>query len=138
VIVIVAAIAAFFVGYRFGGGEAVIDAGPVAGTTGADWDPDIDVNVDRARETGARIGERIVVGANRAEQIATDAALTAKIKSKMALDDHVEAIDIDIDTAGSVVTLRGTVSSQDERQRAVQMARETEGVTTVIDQLVVR
>jgi len=138
VIVIVAAIAAFFVGYRFGGGEPVIDAGPVVGTTGADWDPDIDVNVDRARETGARIGERIVVGANRAEQMATDAALTAKIKSKMALDDHVEAIDIDIDTAGSVVTLRGTVSSQDERQRAVQMARETEGVTTVIDQLVVR
>ena len=136
VIVIVAAIAAFFVGYRFGGGDRAIEADPVVGTSGPDLDPDIEV--DRARETGARVGERIAVGANRVERIATDAALTAKIKSKMALDDNVEAADIDVDAAGSVVTLRGTVSSQDERQRAVRMARETEGVTSVVDQLVVQ
>jgi hypothetical protein len=139
VLIIVAAIAAFFVGYRFGGGDRAIETDPVVGTSGPDIDaPDIDVDVDRARETGARVGESIAVGANRAEQMAADAAVTAKIKSKMALDDNIEAIDIDIDTAGSVVTLRGTVSSQDERQRAVRMARETEGVTSVVDQLVIR
>jgi len=139
-VVIVAAIAAFFVGYRFGDGDRAIDADPVVGTTGAgaDWDPDIDVSVDRARETGARIGESIAVGANRAEQMAADAALTTKIKSKMALDDNVKALNIDIDTSGSVVTLRGTVGSQDERQRAVRMARETDGVTSVVDQLIVQ
>jgi hyperosmotically inducible protein len=136
VIVIVAAIAAFFVGYRFGDGDRAIETDPVVGTSGPDLDPDIDVG--RARETGARVGERIAAGANRVERIATDAALTAKIKSKMVLDDNVEAADIDIDAAGSVVTLRGTVSSQDERQRAVRMARETEGVTSVVDQLVVQ
>jgi len=142
VIVIVAAIAAFFVGYRFGGGDQVIETDPVVGTSGPDLPdidaPDIDVDVDKARETGARVGERIAVGANRAEQMAADATLTAKIKSKMALDDNVEAADIDIDTAGSVVTLRGNVGSQDERRRAVQMARETDGVTSVVDQLVIR
>jgi hypothetical protein len=144
VLIIVAAIAAFFVGYRFGGGDRAIETDPVVGTSGPDIDapdidvPDIDVDVDRARETGARVGESIAVGANRAEQMAADAAVTAKIKSKMALDDNIEALDIDIDTAGSVVTLRGTVSSQDERQRAVRMARETEGVTSVVDQLVIR
>jgi len=136
VIVVVAAIAAFFVGYRFGGGDRAIDTDPVVGTTGSDLDPDI--NVGRARDVGARVGERIAVGANRVEQMTGDAALTAKIKSKMALDDNVEAIDINIDTRGSVVTLHGTVSSQDERQRAVRLARETEGVTSVVDQLVVR
>lgn len=138
VLVVVAAIAAFFVGYRFGGSDRVIESDPVVGTTGPGLDADLDVNVERARETGALIGERIAVGANRAEQMAADATLTAKIKSKMALDDNVKAIDIDIDTTGNVVTLRGSVSSQDERQRAVRMARETDGVTSVVDQLVIQ
>jgi hypothetical protein len=140
VIIVVAAIAAFFVGYRFGDGDRVIDRDPVVGTTGPDLDPDIDVDddVDRARETGARVGERIAAGANRAEQMAADAALTAKIKSKMALDDNIDAIDIDIDTVDRVVTLRGNVDSADERERAMRLSRETEGVTSVVDQLVIR
>lgn len=136
VVVIVAAIAAFFVGYRFGDGDRAIETDPVVGTSGSDLDPDI--TVDRARDVGARVGERLAVGAQRAEHMAAEAALTAKIKSKMALDDSVGAIDINIDTRGSVVTLRGPVSSQDERQRAVRLARETDGVTSVVDQLVVQ
>ena len=61
--------------------------------------------------------------------------MTAKIKSKMALDDHVKARTIDVDTEGSVVTLRGVVESFSERQRAVRLAEETEGVTRVVDRL---
>ena len=135
-IIVVAAVAAFFVGYQFGGNDRVVDRDPVVGTTGPDPDPGVDI--DRAREAGARVGQSIAVGASRAEQMAADAALTAKIKSKMALDDNIKALDIDIDTASSVVTLRGVVGSQDERERALRLARETEGVTTVVDQLVIR
>jgi hypothetical protein len=143
VIVVVAAIAAFFVGYRFGDRDDVVDSDPVVGTAGPDLDPDIDVpdpdiDVDRARATGARVGESIAVGASRAERAAADGTLTAKIKSKMALDDAVEAINIDVDTVGGVVTLRGAVASADERQRAVRLARETDGVTSVVDQLTIR
>ena len=143
VIVVIAAIAAFFIGYRFGDRDSAVDTDPVVGTTGPDLDPDIDidapdVDVDRARATGARVGESIAVGANRAERAAADGALTAKIKSKMALDDVVEAINIDIDTVDGVVTLRGAVASADERERAVRLARETDGVTTVVDQLTIR
>ena len=140
VIVIVAAIAAFFIGYRFGDRDRVV-SDPVVGTTGPDLDPDIDVpdiDVDRARATGARVGESIAVGASRAERAAADGTLTAKIKSKMALDDAVEAINIDVDTVDGVVNLRGAVASADERQRAVRLARETDGVTSVIDQLTIR
>jgi len=56
----------------------------------------------------------------------------------MALDDTVKALSIDVDTNGSVVTLTGAVHSETERAKAVQLARETEGVTTVNDRLVVR
>ena len=55
----------------------------------------------------------------------------------MALDDSVKAANIDIDTAGSVVTLSGRVGGDDERRRAVQLARETDGVSSVVDHLVV-
>jgi osmotically-inducible protein OsmY len=68
----------------------------------------------------------------------TDGALTAKIKSKMALDDHVKARAIDVDTSDSVTTLSGVVGSADERKRALQLARDTEGITRVVDKLEIR
>jgi len=68
----------------------------------------------------------------------SDSALTAKIKSKMALDDYVEGGGIDVDTSGSIVTLTGVVASASERERAVGLARETKGVTRVVDKLRIR
>ena len=40
--------------------------------------------------------------------------------------------------AEGVVTLNGTVDSAAQRDRAVQLARETEGVTSVVDELKIR
>jgi hyperosmotically inducible protein len=53
----------------------------------------------------------------------------------MALDDLVKASAIDVDTSNGVVTLSGTVATEAERQRAVHLARETEGVRSVQDRL---
>jgi osmotically-inducible protein OsmY len=53
----------------------------------------------------------------------------------MALDDHVNARAINVDTSGSVATLTGVVASADERKRAMQLARDTEGITRVVDKL---
>jgi osmotically-inducible protein OsmY len=50
----------------------------------------------------------------------------------------VKASAINIDSANGVVTLTGTVGSEAERTRAVQLARETAGVKSVNDRLVVR
>lgn len=139
IVVLLVGVAAFFFGYRWGTGDDVVPDRP-AGTSGAiDTAPDADADIDtsRAREAGARIGESVAVGANEAQRAAADASLTAKIKSKMALDDHVRAANIDIDTHGSVVTLSGRVASEDERARALRLARETDGVTSVVDELTV-
>jgi hyperosmotically inducible protein len=75
---------------------------------------------------------------NRTEGAVSAAALTSKIKAKMALDDVVNAGDINVDTEGSVVTLTGTVRSKDEQKRAVRIATETAGVTKVVNHLRVR
>jgi hypothetical protein len=132
--VILIAAGAFFFGYRWAADpdEAAIERS--APTTGI-----VDeLDRERARETGAKIGEGVAVGAERAQRAVSDVSLTAKIKSKMTLDDTVEAAQIDVDTNGSVVTLRGTVDSEAKRARAVQLARETDGVTSVVDELRVR
>jgi osmotically-inducible protein OsmY len=125
VVVIVAAAAAFFLGYRIGDGGVELAAEP-------------GVDTQRARETGARVGETVATGAAQAQDALNDGALTAKIKSKMALDDTVKALAIDVDTDAGVVTLSGSVNSAAERTKAVQLAKETAGVTSVIDRLVVR
>jgi hyperosmotically inducible protein len=101
------------------------------GTTGA-------TNTEKARERGAEIGEKTANAAARVEAVASAAALTTKIKAKMALDDSVRARAIDVSTHGTIVTLTGTVRSAGERERAIALARETAGVTRVIDRLEVR
>jgi hyperosmotically inducible protein len=94
--------------------------------------------VERARQRGAEIGERAATAAAKVEETLDEAALTAKIKAKMALDDAVKARAIDVSTHGTTVTLSGTVESTAERDRAMALARETAGITRVIDDLHVR
>ena len=87
------------------------------------------------RDAGAQIAQTISVGANKAEAALTDARLTAKIKSKMALDDTVPASRLDVDTSGRVVTVRGIVETPAQRERALQLARETDGVRSLKDRI---
>jgi osmotically-inducible protein OsmY len=49
----------------------------------------------------------------------------------------VKALNIDVDTDGSIVTLTGRVKSAAERERAMRLARETDGVSSVVDRLAV-
>ena len=117
---------AFLLGY-WGGGIRNTNGPGTVGTTG--------VHTDKAREVGAQVAEKTAVAANQAKRALNEGALTAKIKAKMALDDTVKALDIDVDTVGSTVTVSGVVRSEAQRQRAIALARETEGVKQVVDQL---
>jgi len=128
IVVIIAAAAAFFLGYRLGGDGVETPVSAKVPT----------VDTEKARETGAAIGQQVATGAAHAEQALAEGSLTAKIKAKMALDDTVKALAIDVDTNGSVVTLTGAVHSEAERAKAVQLARETAGVTAVNDKLAIR
>jgi len=142
-IVLIVAALAFFAGYRVSGPRPASEPQGTVGTTGVDRAPAPSddrpvVDPARAREGAARAGERAASAINRAGDVLDDAQLTTKIKSKMALDDTIEARHIDVDTQDNVVTLNGTVRSETERQRALQLAKETRGVTSVVDRLRVR
>jgi osmotically-inducible protein OsmY len=100
------------------------------------------VDAEAARDQARAIVDKTAATAGKAattlEQAVDAGTLTAKIKSKMALDDLVKARTINVDTTGSVVTLTGTVESNQERERAVRLARETAGVTSVVDKLLMK
>ena len=65
----------------------------------------------------------------------TDAGITTAVKSKMAADDTVKAYQVDVDTSNKVVTLKGDVETVAQKEHAVMIARNTDGVRDVIDQL---
>ena len=61
-----------------------------------------------------------------------DSVITAKIKAKLAEEkiSSLAHIKVDTDNKGAVV-LRGNAKTQEEAVKAVSIARETEGVTSV-------
>ncbi len=67
-----------------------------------------------------------------------DEGMTAKIKAKMAADTTVKASQIEVETRNSVVTLKGNVDSQEAKDRAIELARSTNGVIDVVDMIAVR
>ena len=127
-VVVVVAVGFLFLGYWAGRtGTTHPSASPV-GTSGA-------TNTERARERAAELGEKAADAAAKVQEGVSEAGVTAKIKAKMALDDSVKSRSINVTTNGSIVTLSGTVASVHEHDRAVALARETVGVSQVVDQL---
>jgi osmotically-inducible protein OsmY len=127
VVALIGALAFLLLGYWAGRSSTGMDDSTTIGTTGVD--------TERARERAAELGERAAQASAKAGEVVRDASLTTKITAKMALDDLVKARTIDVTTDGPVVTLSGRVHSQAERERAVRIARETEGVQRVEDRL---
>lgn len=128
VLLVLGGLAFLALGYWAGRSVSPVDGRATpAGTTGVD--------TERARERAAELGERAAVASSKAGEVVRDASITTKIMAKMALDDVVKARTIDVTTDGPIVTLTGRVHSQQERDRALRLARETEGVTQVVDRL---
>lgn len=107
-----------------------IRVGEAAATAGRDFDID-----DRARQEGREAAERAREIGRDVTRAAGDAGITAAVKAKFLADDTVKGLRIDVDTSNGVVTLNGTVSSRAEEDRAMMLARNTEGVTQVIDNM---
>jgi len=126
IIVLVLGLGLFLTGYWGARARSTVQPAPV-GTGGT--------SAERARERAAELGEKAADAAAKVQEGVSEAGITAKIKAKMALDDSVKARSINVTTSGTVVTVSGTVESVREHDRAIALARETDGVTHVVDQL---
>ena len=81
---------------------------------------------DKSKDVVSATGEKI-----------TDGWITTKVNTRFVDETLLKDSKINVDSKDHVVTLKGTVKSDAAKARAVAIARGTEGVVRVIDQLVV-
>jgi hyperosmotically inducible protein len=125
--ILLVAVGGYFLGWWGGADLPNREAVTSAAQTGA----------ERAKQAGQEISQKTAEAAKTAQHALSDGALTGKIKAKMALDDTVKALDLNIDTTDGIVTVTGSVRSVAERERALALARETNGVVRVVDRMVI-
>jgi osmotically-inducible protein OsmY len=65
----------------------------------------------------------------------SDAAITAKVKSKLLANSEVSALKVNVDTKDKVVTLKGEVENDAKRDLVYYITRNTEGVRGVNNKL---
>jgi hyperosmotically inducible periplasmic protein len=105
-------------------GDAVDRAGDAVATAGR-----------KAGDAADKAGDKIGDAASKSADATADAAVTAKVKTKFLADSSISGLKIDVDTKANVVTLTGTVATAAEKRRAVEVAKETDGVKSVVDRL---
>lgn len=89
---------------------------------------------DRMDEAKASLSEK----AERTGDYMGDSAITAKIKADILRDPSLKVLQIHVTTTNGVVTLSGTVDSQLNIDRAVDLARGSQNVTSVENNLVLK
>jgi hyperosmotically inducible periplasmic protein len=95
-----------------------------------------DIKVDPGEDK--TVAERMKSGLTKTGEKITDAWITTKVKWFFLGEDTLKGSDINVDTKDHVVTLKGTVKSSAGRTRAVDLAKRTDGVTKVVDQLTIK
>ena len=70
--------------------------------------------------------------------VVSDSWITTKVKSDLAVEKDVSAMNISVKTVDGVVTLSGKASSQAEADKAVRVAGQINGVKSVVNNLDVR
>jgi osmotically-inducible protein OsmY len=87
-------------------------------------------NVDGEVDRGAEVDDRRSFG-----QWVNDATTSAVVESTLIGNENIRARDIDVDTQNDVVTLRGVVATEQQKQLAEQLAKNTRDVKQVRNEL---
>jgi osmotically-inducible protein OsmY len=93
---------------------------------------------EELKQTGRVVRRRAVKTAETVAEATKDARTTAAIKTKLAIDPQLSALDVSVDTTDGRVTLAGRAESPAAIARAIEIAFEEEGVYEVISTLQVR
>ncbi len=131
------------------GAASAIDETRKAGETFADATKDVaERTADKAKEIAGKTADKTTeiaddvatktkkLSATTGEAI-TDTWITTKVSAKFVDETLLDGSNINVDTDNQVVTLKGTVASAAAKNRAAEIAGGTEGVTRVVNLLVV-
>lgn len=94
--------------------------------------------VEATKEAAQQAAEATKDVAGDALAAASAASITAKVKAALVGDAELSALKINVDTQGGVVTLHGEAPNQSGKDRAEQLAKAVEGVSSVNNLLTVK
>jgi osmotically-inducible protein OsmY len=89
----------------------------------------------KTTEGVVRVINDIEIGEGSLGERVDDTALVVKIKAKLTASNDLNPFNINVDAEDGVVTLMGRVESQDKKDLAGRIARETDGVVRVENRL---
>lgn len=102
------------------------------GVTRVDNRIEIDPNEDKT------VADRISKGLSRTGESINDTWILTKVKWFHTGADALKGSDINVDVKDGVVTLKGTVKTEAGRAKAIALAKDTDGVKRVVDQLTIK
>jgi len=91
--------------------------------------------IDQATE---KVGESMSKQGAKAGMAIDDAAITTKVKAAIFAEPGLKTLQISVDTVKGVVTLSGSVDTQQSSNRAKQLASAVDGVRDVENRLAVK
>ena len=83
------------------------------------------------------VGEKTKDGVSKTGEVMTDGWITTRVNSRFVNEDLLKGSNINVDTDKHVVTLKGTVTTAAGRNKAGVVAKGTEGVQRVVNQLTI-
>jgi hyperosmotically inducible protein len=87
---------------------------------------------------GAKVvGNKTKDGVSKTGEVMTDGWITSRVSARFVNEDTLKNSDINVDTNDHIVTLKGTVLTSAGRARAGVVARQTEGVRRVVNNLII-
>ena len=104
----------------------------VRGVTRVDNRIEVDPNEDKS------VADRISKGLSRTGESVNDAWILTKVKWFHTGADALKGSDVNVDVKDGVVTLKGTVKTEAGRAKAIALAKDTDGVKRVVDQLTIK
>jgi osmotically-inducible protein OsmY len=93
---------------------------------------------DELAKTGQVVRRKAKEAGQAISDATADARITAAIKGKLVANGDLSSLSISVNTTGGVVTLSGTVPSEEAISKAMLVAMDTEGVKEVISTLQVK
>lgn len=119
------------------------DDGVVKLTGNVDSKQDRDAAVKRARQVNGvkSVKDDLMVNGQKSESVGDyidDASITTVLKGKYLGQKGLDSLDISVETVNGVVTLSGDVENETQIPMAETLAKDTDGVTGVVNHLKVK
>ena len=119
-------------------GLAACDNRGSAETAGEKIDRSISNAGNKIEQTADNVGDSMERQGQKTGQALDDATITAKVKAAIFAEPSLKTLQISVDTVQGVVSLTGSVDSQEERNRAKALASAVDGVKVVENRLALK